>query len=227
MDSITMAIQSIPQSKPTRPSHEEPNALENPIHLNFMREALEMGEKGLKHGETPVGCILVLDNQIVARGINDTNRSGNGTRHAEFIVIAQLLKTYPRSALQSTDLYVTVEPCVMCASALKQYRIRSVYFGCGNARFGGIGGVLSLHLDCSIDPSFPVYGGLFEAEAIDLMRRFYALGNKNAPISKVRNKRLKALYQQKSNQMMELSEVTNEETDEAESVSPYRGTHRL
>jgi tRNA(Arg) A34 adenosine deaminase TadA len=68
-----------------------------------------------------------------------------GTRHAEFLAIAELLQTYPRSTLQSTDLYVTVEPCVMCASALKQYRIRSVYYGCANDRFGGTGGVLSLH----------------------------------------------------------------------------------
>ena len=68
-----------------------------------------------------------------------------GTRHAEFIAIAEMLQSHPRSALQSTDLYVTVEPCVMCASALKQYRIRSVYFGCANDRFGGTGGVLSLH----------------------------------------------------------------------------------
>jgi tRNA-specific adenosine deaminase 2 len=54
-----------------------------------------------------------------------------------------MLKTYPRSALQDTDLYVAVEPCVMCAAALKQYRIRSVYFGCANDRIGGVGGVLS------------------------------------------------------------------------------------
>lgn len=68
-----------------------------------------------------------------------------GTRHAEFLAIAEMLQSYPKTALQSTDLYVTVEPCVMCASALKQYRIRSVYFGCANDRFGGTGGVLTIH----------------------------------------------------------------------------------
>lgn len=110
-----------------------------------------------------MGCVLEYNDQIVGVGMNDTNRSMNvggiypysylaivtylakGTKHAEFIAIAQMLQTYPRSALQSTDLYVTVEPCVMCASALKQYRIRTVYFGCANDRFGGTGGVLSLH----------------------------------------------------------------------------------
>ena len=75
------------------------------------------------------------------------SRSSQGTRHAEFIAIGEMLETYPRSALRSTDLYVTVEPCVMCASALRQYQIRKVYFGCGNDRFGGTGSILSLHAE--------------------------------------------------------------------------------
>jgi tRNA-specific adenosine deaminase 2 len=118
-----------------------------------------------------------------------------GTRHAEFLAIAEVLQTYPKSILQSTDLYVTVEPCVMCASALKQYRIRSVYYGCANERFGGTGGVLSLHSESvnhwhfqasnfkltydspSIDPTYPVYGGLFRQEAVMLLRRFYIQEN--------------------------------------------------
>ena len=130
-------------------------------HSNYMLEVLQMGEKGLQMSETPVGCILVYNNEIVGRGMNDTNRARNGTRHAEFIAIAQMLQTYLRSALQETDLYVTVEPCVMCASALKQYRIRSVYVGCANDRFGGIGGVLSfLHRDGSIDPPISCLWGV-------------------------------------------------------------------
>lgn len=138
-------------------------------------EQILQGEKALQSGETPVGCVLVHNDRIVGSGMNDTNRSMNvsllrrctaiethggrdevaddskGTRHAEFLAIAELLQTYPRSTLQSTDLYVTVEPCVMCASALKQYRIRSVYYGCANDRFGGTGGVLSLHSE-SVTP---------------------------------------------------------------------------
>lgn len=108
-----------------------------------------------------------------------------------------MLRSYPRSALRSTDLYVTVEPCVMCASALRQYQIRTVYFGCGNERFGGTGSILTLHsefvspcftehssllLTCispSIDRSYPSYGGLFQKEAIMLLRRFYIQENSN------------------------------------------------
>ena len=73
--------------------------------------------------------------------------SRQGTRHAEFIAIGEMLRSYPRSTLRATDLYVTVEPCVMCASALRQYQIRTVYFGCGNERFGGTGSILSLHAE--------------------------------------------------------------------------------
>ncbi|KAJ5180763.1 hypothetical protein N7492_003973 [Penicillium capsulatum] len=154
---------------------------EDSKHAYFMQQALAMGEKALETNETPVGCVLVYNDEIVASGMNDTNRTMNGTRHAEFIAIAEMLQKYPKSALQSTDLYVTVEPCVMCASALKQYRIRSVYFGCPNDRFGGTGGVLTIHSDRSIDPPYPVYGGLYRKEAIMLLRRFYIQENEKAP----------------------------------------------
>lgn len=68
-----------------------------------------------------------------------------GTRHAEFIAINNVLECYPPSVFNETDVYVTVEPCIMCASALRQYEIRAVYYGCSNDRFGGTGGVLSIH----------------------------------------------------------------------------------
>ena len=84
---------------------------------------------------------------------------------------------HPQSILRSTDLYVTVEPCIMCASALRQYGIRAVYFGCLNDRFGGCGGVMSIHQDESVDKGFPVFGGLYREEAIMLLRRFYVQEN--------------------------------------------------
>ena len=99
----------------------------------------------LKNDETPVGCVFVRDGEIIARGMNETNKSLNGTRHAEFVAIEKIISKHPTSIFQETNLYVTVEPCVMCASALRQYRIRAVYFGCGNDRFGGAGGVLKVH----------------------------------------------------------------------------------
>jgi len=167
-----------------------PHILENLMyHQSFMQEAIDVAEQALAEGETPVACVLVLDGQVVARGMNDTNRSLNGTRHAEFLAINDFLDKFPIAKLAETDLYVTVEPCIMCASALRQYGIRTVYFGCGNERFGGNGSVLSIHSDESLDPAYPSYGGLYRKEAIMLLRRFYIQENGNAPNPRAKGNR--------------------------------------
>lgn len=178
------------------PSLEEDNSKLHPhilndlsYHQGFMQQAIDVAEQALREGETPVACVLVLDGGVVARGMNDTNRSLNGTRHAEFLAIAEFLEKYPVRRLHETDLYVTVEPCIMCASALRQYGIRSVYYGCGNDRFGGNGSVLSIHSDQGIDPGYPSYGGLYRKAAIMLLRRFYIQENGNAPNPRAKGNR--------------------------------------
>ncbi|KAF2147707.1 cytidine deaminase-like protein, partial [Myriangium duriaei CBS 260.36] len=158
-------------------------------HENWMRGAIEMAELALRSDETPVGCVFVHDGKIIARGMNGTNATLNGTRHAEFVALSQIIARYPLSILQQTDLYVTVEPCIMCASALRQFRIRAVYFGCLNERFGGCGGVMRLNSDAGIDPPYPVYGGIFREEAIMLLRRFYVQENEKAPEPKPKKNR--------------------------------------
>lgn len=160
-----------------------------PHHLQFMQQALLMAEKALATGETPVGCVLVYEGRVVGSGMNDTNKSLNGTRHAEFLAITELLSSHPPSIFPLTDLYVTVEPCIMCASALRQYHIRNVYFGCGNERFGGNGTVLSIHSDSATDRPYESYGGLHRKEAINLLRRFYIQENEKAPIPRSKKDR--------------------------------------
>jgi tRNA-specific adenosine deaminase 2 len=150
-------------------------------HKGWMRRALDMAEKALATGETPVGCIFVANGTIIGSGMNDTNKSYNGTRHAEIVAISEVLKSHPISIFASTDLYVTVEPCIMCASIIRQYGIRCVYYGCGNERFGGNGTILSIHSDLGIDPPYPSHGGLYRKEAIMLLRRFYVQQNEKAP----------------------------------------------
>lgn len=111
----------------------------------YMRAALDLAEKALLCDETPIGCIFVCNGEIIGQGINDTNRSMNGTRHAEFIAISAILQKHPITIFRETELYVTVEPCVMCASALRQLGIKKAWFGCANDRFGGTGGVFTIH----------------------------------------------------------------------------------
>jgi len=151
-------------------------------HKSYMRQALDMGERALtQFNEVPVGCVFVHNNEVIGRGMNDTNRSLCGTRHAEFIAIESILLKHPPSIFRETDLYVTVEPCIMCASALRQLQIRRVFFGCMNERFGGTGGVLKVHEDMSLEPPYKVYGGINHDEAIMLLRRFYIQENGKAP----------------------------------------------
>ncbi|EAT90711.1 hypothetical protein HBI56_159410 [Parastagonospora nodorum] len=191
-----------PAPGPTQVSEEQPcqasvaehqsdamNPEERAYHERFMREAIAMAELALKSDETPVGCVFVKDGEIIGRGMNETNRTLNGTRHAEFVAIAGILSKSPVKILNETDLYVTVEPCVMCASMLRQYGIRAVYFGCWNERFGGTGGVLNIHSDPSIDKPYPVTGGIFREEAIMLLRKFYVQENEKAPEPKQKKTR--------------------------------------
>lgn len=161
-------------------------------HILHMRQALKLARYALDHNETPVACIFVHEptDTVIAYGMNDTNKSHTGIAHAEFLGIAQIKEQFGAQnvvkVFQDTVLYVTVEPCVMCASALKQLGIKRVYFGCGNERFGGNGTVLSINNDKStVSPTrnatYDAIPGLYRREAIMLLRYFYVRENDHAP----------------------------------------------
>ncbi|CAK9840816.1 tRNA specific adenosine-34 deaminase subunit Tad2 [Schizosaccharomyces pombe] len=159
-------------------------------HETYMKLAHEMARTSLSNREVPVSCVFVYKGEVIGRGFNETNCSLSGIRHAELIAIEKILEHYPASVFKETTLYVTVEPCLMCAAALKQLHIKAVYFGCGNDRFGGCGSVFSINKDQSIDPSYPVYPGLFYSEAVMLMREFYVQENVKAPVPQSKKQRV-------------------------------------
>ncbi|EEH59093.1 uncharacterized protein MICPUCDRAFT_15135 [Micromonas pusilla CCMP1545] len=157
-----------------------------------MRAALAEATAALDRWEVPVGCVLVLDNEIVARGSNRTNERRNGTRHAEFEAIDALLAAHANDAnaarFEDCVLYVTCEPCIMCAGALSLLGCRAVVYGCGNDKFGGNGSILSDGGDAAASNgargarrTYPSVGGLFAEDAVELLRRFYVRGNPKAP----------------------------------------------
>lgn len=158
---------------------------EEDVRSGFMQIALQQAEKALNEKEVPVGCVFVHrpTSKILATGSNQTNLSLNGTLHAEFVGIQTILQTHSAEIFNEVDLYVTVEPCIMCASALRQLGISRVLFGCGNERFGGCGSVFSMHDDewKTDEPAYEVDSGLFRKEAIMLLRRFYLMQNDTAP----------------------------------------------
>ncbi|AEY95593.1 FACR075Cp [Eremothecium gossypii FDAG1] len=153
-----------------------------------MRTAIRLARYALDHGETPVACVFVHtpSDQIIAYGMNDTNRSLTGIAHAEFGAIAQVQELFGEqdaSIFKEVTVYVTVEPCVMCASALKQLGIGRVIFGCGNERFGGNGSILAVQRDTSTAPQnrHLAIPGVLRREAIMLLRYFYVRENERAP----------------------------------------------
>ncbi|KAI5952027.1 TAD2 [Candida jiufengensis] len=152
-------------------------------HFKFMAIALFVGYKALQNNETPVSCIVVKGDQVLSIGYNYTNISLNGTRHAEFLALEKL-KGINYNEL---SLYVTVEPCIMCASYLRQLGIGKVIYGCGNDRFGGNGTILSIHKDINLpNKTYHSIGGICRTEAIQLLRNFYIQENEAAPNPKIK-----------------------------------------
>lgn len=161
--------------------------------FKFMAAATFVAYRALKNGETPVACIFVHKptQRVISYGCNDTNRSLNGTRHAEFMAIDKVLQENNllgkpqetiRRFFEDIILYVTVEPCVMCALALEQLGIGKVYFGAANDRFGGNGTVLKIQNE----ESYPSFGGIMRVEAVHLLRVFYIQENDTAPVPKIK-----------------------------------------
>ncbi|KAJ8648549.1 hypothetical protein MRB53_001572 [Persea americana] len=164
-----------------------------------MKLALEQAKLALHNLEVPVGCVIVEDGKVIASGSNRTTETRNATRHAEMEAIDRLLEQWQKSGFSQLevaekfsrcDLYVTCEPCIMCATALSILGIRAVYYGCANDKFGGCGSILSLHATTAEqfpsrkafqEKGFKCTGGIMASEAISLLRSFYDQGNPNAP----------------------------------------------
>ena len=164
----------------------------------FLAKALEEAELALEEEEVPVGCVFVQPDtkEVLCRGHNKTNETGCGTEHAEIVALksALLENGWEASTFEDSILFVSCEPCIMCAAAIAKLKIRSVYFGCYNERFGGNGSILSVHNErtCNGGHSYDAFGGIMEEEAVNIFRRFYDTENRRAPDHKRRRKGEKA-----------------------------------
>ncbi|XP_035394215.1 tRNA-specific adenosine deaminase 2 [Cygnus atratus] len=162
----------------------------------FMERALDVARGALEVGEVPVGCLLVYEGRVLGEGRNEVNETKNATRHAEMVAIDQVLDWCRQNnknheeVFSNSVLYVTVEPCIMCAAAVRLMKIPRVIYGCQNERFGGCGSVLSISSDDMVDTGepFECISGYYAKEAVELLKAFYRQENPNAPKSKVRKK---------------------------------------
>ncbi|CAH2036030.1 unnamed protein product [Thlaspi arvense] len=165
---------------------------------NYMGFALQQAKLALEALEVPVGCVILEDGKVIASGRNRTNETRNATRHAEMEAIDELVGQCRKDSLSPSQvaekfskcvLYVTCEPCIMCASALSFLGIKEVYYGCANDKFGGCGSILSLHLGSSQreeaqrGKGYKCRGGIMAEEAVSLFKCFYEQGNPNGAMA--------------------------------------------
>ncbi len=141
---------------------------------HYMAKALRYAQKAAEKDETPIGAVLVKDGRIVASGYNLRESRQDVTLHAELTAIRKACRKLGSWRLDGCDLYVTLEPCVMCAGAIQQARIRTVYFGAYDPKAGGVVSKTRV-LDLSLNHCVRYEGGILEHECSTLLKSFFAL----------------------------------------------------
>lgn len=131
---------------------------------DYMREALDEAQRARDAGELPVGCVIVRDGEIVARAHNERERTGDPTAHAEVLALRRAAERLGGWRLNGCTLYVTLEPCPMCAGALVQARVSRLVFGAYDPQQGCAGSVYRIPEDPAFAHFCPADGGVLEAE---------------------------------------------------------------
>ncbi len=139
----------------------------------FMKEALRQAKKAAKLSEVPIGCVLVKDGKVVARGYNRRNTDKTTLAHAEMAVIKKASKLFADWRLEDCTLYVTLEPCPMCAGAIVQARIPRVVAGCMNPKAGCAGSVLNILNTPGLNHKVKFEKGVLEEECGELLQNFF------------------------------------------------------
>ncbi|MDR1766512.1 MAG: tRNA adenosine(34) deaminase TadA [Lachnospiraceae bacterium] len=158
---------------------EKPGIVE--IDEYFMREALKQAKRAAAMGDTPIGCVIVRDRgcalggmpEIIARGYNRRNKDKNVLSHAELIALKKACKAVGDWRLEDCTMYVTLEPCPMCAGALVQSRIKRVVMGCKNPKAGCAGSVLDLLHQDGFNHRVETGEGVLEEECGALLQDFF------------------------------------------------------
>lgn len=139
----------------------------------FMREALKEAAKAEAAGEVPVGAVVVLGDKIIARGRNKRETDKDPTAHAEVVALKAAGKKLGRWNLSDCELFVTLEPCVMCSGAIVYARIAHVYYGTEDLRFGCCGTVMNLVRDERLNHRAEITGGILREECVLPIKRFF------------------------------------------------------
>ena len=138
-----------------------------------MKEAIRQAKKARALDETPIGAVVVKDGQVIARGCNKRETKGNSLCHAEIIAINKACKKIGDWRLEGCELYVTLEPCPMCAGAIIQSRIEKVYFGAYDYKAGCAESKINLFEENLFNHNVKVQGGILQNECSELLKDFF------------------------------------------------------
>ena len=145
-----------------------------PTDTDFMRLALEQARQAGGRGEVPVGAVLVKDGRVVAAGGNQPIAAHDPSAHAEIVALRAAGQALGNYRLDDTVLYVTLEPCLMCASAIVHARVRRVVFGAFDPKAGAAGGIIDAFALKGLNHRVDVFGGVLENECASLLSEFFA-----------------------------------------------------
>jgi len=139
----------------------------------FMSAALEQARAGAAAGEVPVGCVIVRDGKVIARAHNRTLADRDPTAHCELLAIRAAAGLLNSERLVDCDLYVTLEPCAMCAAAISLARIRRLYYGAADPKGGAVENGVRFFASSTCHHRPEIYGGISEIEAATLLKDFF------------------------------------------------------
>lgn len=151
----------------------------NELHEKWMSEAIRLAQIAYDKDEIPVGAVVVKDNRIIGRGYNQREILNDPTAHAEILAITAAANTIDDWRLNDCTLYVTKEPCAMCAGAIINSRINTVIFGCFDAERGYCGSIADLCGDARLKNDITVRGGISEERCLALIQDFFRTKRKS------------------------------------------------
>lgn len=142
-------------------------------YILFMREALKEARKAFDEDEVPVGAVIVHQNRIIARAHNQVERLKDPTAHAEMIVITSAANFLGTKWLNESSLYVTIEPCSMCAGALVLARVKEIIYGASDPKTGACGSIVNIAGNKKLNHRIKVFKGVLKDESARLLREFF------------------------------------------------------
>ncbi len=147
-----------------------------------MFAALQEAENAIEENEVPVGAVIVHKNKIIGRGYNQVERLHDPTAHAEMIAITAAANHLENWRLNECDIYVTLEPCIMCTGALLASRIKNIFFSTFDAKFGACGSVYNLAEEGKYNHKINLFSGIYALESEEMLKKFFnKIRNKDFP----------------------------------------------